>query len=84
MHSGAISRSSIRRTSVVSTYSALLLCVTLVAVPRLDAQVLLQGTVARVVGSDTLAVPDGRVILHRLSRSSQGPVDSVSVDRFGR
>ncbi len=84
MPSGATSRSSIRRTSVVSTSSALFLCVTLVAVPRLGAQVLLEGTVARVVGSDTLAVPEGRVILHRLSRSSQGPVDSVPVDRFGR
>jgi len=84
MPSGATSRSSIRRTSAVFTHRVLLLCIALVAVPRLGAQARLDGIVARVVGSDTLPVTAGKVVLHRLSRSSQGPVDSVQIDHAGR
>lgn len=39
----------------------------------------------RVVGADSASpVPNTRVILHQVSRSTQGPIDSVRSDRQGR
>jgi hypothetical protein len=41
------------------------------------------GRVVR-VGSDTVPAPGVRLVLHRVGRSSQGPIDSVVSDRGGR
>lgn len=38
----------------------------------------------RTSGRDSIPLPGARVILHRLGRGAQGPVDSVLADRSGR
>lgn len=38
----------------------------------------------RTAGRDSVPLPRARVILHRLGRGAQGPVDSVLADRSGR
>jgi hypothetical protein len=42
------------------------------------------GRVLRIVGADSVPVPHARVLLHRVARSAQGPVDSVTADAAGR
>lgn len=42
------------------------------------------GQVVRVVAGDSLAVPGSRLILHRIGRSRQGPLDSTVSDAAGR
>jgi hypothetical protein len=42
------------------------------------------GRVVRLDGRDTVAVPGVRVVLHRIGREVQGPVDSVMADGAGR
>jgi hypothetical protein len=49
-----------------------------------QAPIRAEGRVVRMVGSDSVAVPAARVLLHRVGRASQGPVDSVVADRAGR
>lgn len=43
-----------------------------------------EGTVVRVVGTDSVPVPGVRVVLHRIGKTVQGPVDSMVTDRAGR
>lgn len=38
----------------------------------------------RIQGKDSVPVPGARVVLHRVGRGAQGPVDSVAADRAGR
>jgi len=42
------------------------------------------GRVVRVRGGDTLPVPGARVVMHRVGRAEQGPVDSTLADARGR
>ena len=42
------------------------------------------GRVVRVIGADTVAVAGARVVLHRVTVSSPGPVDSTVSDAHGR
>lgn len=42
------------------------------------------GRVVRIVAHDSLPVPGNRLILHRISRTRQGPVDSTNSDAAGR
>lgn len=53
--------------------------------PSLHAQqpVLTAGRVVRVRGPDTLGLPGARVVLHRVGRSVQGPVDSTIAGPHG-
>ncbi len=58
----------------------------LLLVTSLSAQVPVPvaGRVVRTVNDDSVPVPLARVLLHRVGRSAQGPVDSVVADRAGR
>src|SRR5215470_1271625 len=60
--------------------------VVLLIVTPLLAQAHLQagGRVVRTVGADSVAVAHARVLLHRIGRSAQGPIDSVTTDAAGR
>lgn len=50
----------------------------LLALPALEAQVRrVEGSVAVVIGADTLAVSGARVVLHGVGRQAQGPLDST-------
>ncbi|HET7600571.1 MAG TPA: hypothetical protein VFK09_09775 [Gemmatimonadales bacterium] len=51
---------------------------------RLSAQSLAAGTVLLARGADSTPVPRIRVLLHRVGRAAQGPVDSVLTDAAGR
>jgi len=42
------------------------------------------GRVARLQQGDTVPVPDARVVLHRIGKEVQGPLDSVKTDASGR
>ena len=42
------------------------------------------GRVVRTVGQDSVPVPLARVLLHRIGRTAQGPVDSTVADQGGR
>ncbi len=53
------------------------------APPVLVAQAVAAGRVVRTSGADSIPVPGARVLLHRVGRSMQGPVDSVFTDRRG-
>jgi hypothetical protein len=66
--------------------AALLLCVFFLAPPTLGAQQLTTAAGALVVprGADTVPLPGARVLLHRVGRDAQGPIDSTVADRAGR
>lgn len=51
---------------------------------RAAAQARVGGMVARLAGADTVPVPGAPVVLHALTASHQGPVDSVLADASGR
>jgi hypothetical protein len=48
------------------------------------AQVRAGGHVVRVTASDTTPVAGAKIMLHRISREAQGPIDSVVADARGR
>jgi hypothetical protein len=48
------------------------------------SQSLAGGAVVHVSGSDSLPVPGARVVLHRIGRDTQGPLDSTRTDASGR
>jgi hypothetical protein len=52
--------------------------------PHLDAQSIAAGTVELPRGADTVGAGGVRVLLHRVGRDVQGPVDSTVADRHGR
>ncbi len=61
-----------------------LLLVVVPAVPALAAgQSIAAGRVVRTAGADSLPVAGARVLLHRVGRGVQGPVDSVIADQRG-
>jgi hypothetical protein len=47
------------------------------------AQAVAAGRVVRLSGSDSIPVAGVRVLLHRVGRAAQGPVDSILTDRRG-
>jgi len=49
-----------------------------------QAPVTAQGQVVRTVGPDSVPLPHARVLLHRIARSAQGPIDSATADGAGR
>ncbi|HEY3933699.1 MAG TPA: hypothetical protein VGL65_03705 [Gemmatimonadales bacterium] len=49
----------------------------------MPAPVRVTGHVVRVVGRDTVAVPGVRVVLHRVTVSTPGPIDSTTSDAHG-
>lgn len=57
---------------------------TLLVSPLAAQQLRAGGTVVRITAADTIAVPGAKVMLHRISRDRQGPIDSVISDRAGR
>jgi len=66
-------------------YAALRLLLRLApAVPAvLAGQTVAAGRVVRTSGSDSVPVPSARVLLHRVGRGVQGPIDSMIADRRG-
>lgn len=56
----------------------------LLAPCHVAAQVRVGGTVARLASGDTVPLAGARVVLHRLTATQQGPVDSVLADAAGR
>jgi hypothetical protein len=54
------------------------------AVAPLRAQSRTAGRVMRVAGGDTLPVGRVSVVLHKVSRAVQGPIDTVTADPLGR
>lgn len=48
------------------------------------AQARIGGTVTRLAAGDTVPLPGARVVLHALTATHQGPVDSVLADAAGR
>ncbi len=61
-----------------------LLLIIVPAVPALAAgQSVAAGRVVRTAGTDSLPVAGARVLLHRVGRGAQGPIDSVIADRHG-
>ena len=77
-----------RRTSASSIRSlaALIAAVTLAAASPLAAQVrvVAGGQVLRARPTDSIPVPNALVVLHRVGREAQGPVDSMRTDVRGR
>jgi hypothetical protein len=57
---------------------------TLLSVAQLAAQSRAAGRVVRLAGGDTLAVARVPVVLHRVGRSAQGPIDTIRADAGGR
>lgn len=57
----------------------------LILLPSLAAQqtVVTGGRVVRIQGRDTLGVAAAKVILHRVARTAQGPIDSTTAGRHG-
>ena len=53
-------------------------------VPALAAQSRTAGRVVRVSGGDTLPVGHAPVVLHRVARAVQGPIDTARADAAGR
>ena len=66
-----------------SLFVVCVLCARAVCAPPLEGQEL---TVAsgRVVVTDSAPLPEARVVLHRIGRDAQGPIDSVRADARGR
>ena len=73
------------RTDARPTLAVALTLVTLAAVP-LHAQQLSTagGHVVVPRASDTIALPHARLVLHRVGRDAQGPIDSMVADGAGR
>ncbi|HET7469388.1 MAG TPA: hypothetical protein VFJ81_06915, partial [Gemmatimonadales bacterium] len=73
------------RTDARPTHAVALMLVTLAAVP-LHAQQLSTagGHVVVPRASDTIALPHARLVLHRVGRDAQGPIDSMVADGAGR
>src|SRR5512135_3767065 len=61
----------------------LLLMVLSAATGRLSGQAVAGGRVVRTSGADSIPVAGARVLLHRIGRSVQGPIDSAFADRRG-
>ncbi len=61
----------------------LLLMVLPAATGRLSGQAVAGGRVVRTSGADSIPVAGARVLLHRIGRSVQGPIDSAFADRRG-
>jgi hypothetical protein len=53
-------------------------------VPPARAQSVVAGRVVRLAGADTVPVRGAPVVLHRVSRAAQGPVDTTIADAAGR
>jgi len=53
------------------------------APPSITAQSIAAGIVERPSGADTVVAPGVRVLLHRVGRDSQGPLDSTIADPHG-
>ncbi|HUG27757.1 MAG TPA: hypothetical protein VMK53_05605 [Gemmatimonadales bacterium] len=65
----------------------LLLLLVLVGAPSLAASQVpaeVIGQVVRRAGTDTLPVSAAGIVLHRIGQNTQGPIDSMQVDREGR
>lgn len=73
------------RSSALSALSALF-ALSVLSVPPLAGQNPAQasGRILRVTASDTVPVPGVRVVLHRVGRAVQGPVDSVVAGANGQ
>jgi hypothetical protein len=56
----------------------------MVAPLRAQNPVRAEGRVVRTMGPDSVPVPLARVLLHRVGRNAQGPVDSTTADGNGR
>src|ERR1051325_8029542 len=83
--SSAFSRNSPRRIWAVSSGRFLLgLGGLLLLAPRAGAQGLVSGRVMRRAGADTVPVGGAVVVLHRVGRAAQGPVDTTVADAAGR
>ena len=68
----------------MKTIVALALLLSAYPLNRLSAQLVVAGRVARVTGDDSSAVVGATVVLHRISQSFQGPVDSAVTNAAGR
>lgn len=49
-----------------------------------SAQVRAGGRVVRITASDTITITAAKVMLHRIARDRQGPIDSILTDKQGR
>lgn len=85
MPSSGIWRNSIPRISGAFSRKAILLAGLAVLATPVAGQgpALVSGTVLRRAGGDTVPAPGARVVLHRLTRSVSGPIDSVAASRSG-
>ena len=86
MPSGAIWRSSIRRTSAVFSSSAgLVAALVLLAGPAAAQQrAVVSGRIVRTVPGDTVPASGVRVVLHRIGQTVQGAIDSLRTPADGR
>ncbi|HEX9165102.1 MAG TPA: helical backbone metal receptor, partial [Gemmatimonadales bacterium] len=86
MRCAATSRSWIRRTSVASSRSAVLLVAALILGGPAAAQerAVLTGRIVRPAPGDTVAAAGVRVVLHRVGQETQGPLDSTRTGTDGR
>lgn len=87
MPSAATSRSSTPRTLAGSSRSALaaLLLLTAASPVATQQRVVVSGRIVRLASpGDTVGVPDVRVVLHRVTAETQGPLDSVRTLAAGR
>jgi hypothetical protein len=66
-----------------SLLAAILLLIVRIVPLAGQATTVAAGHVIRVNGSDTVAVPGARVVLHRVGRDVQGPIDSLVAGRDG-
>jgi hypothetical protein len=66
-----------------SLLAAILLLIVRIVPLAGQATTVAAGHVMRVNGSDTVAVPGARVVLHRVGRDVQGPIDSLVAGRDG-
>jgi hypothetical protein len=71
------------RFPLLSAFSVLSV-LSVLSTPNLSAQTLAAGHVVLVSGRDTTAIPNAMVVLHRVGRQVQGPIDSVRTDARGR
>lgn len=62
----------------------LVLCLTLLVPVTAAAQARAGGRVVRITASDTTPVLGAKVMLHRIGRQAQGPIDSMVSDASGR
>lgn len=85
MPSSGIWRNSIPRISGAFSRKAILLAGLAVLATPVAGQgpAVVSGTVLRRAGSDTVAAPRAQVVLHRLTRSVSGPIDSLAASPSG-